>query len=112
MLAGPLRTLVNQALAEDLRSGDLTSRLTLGADWEARAVVRARGSGVFAGEDLVSLVYEALVEDTVLVDLHRHDGDQFRRNHILAEIAGPARVVLAGERVMLNFLQRLCGIST
>lgn len=112
MLPGSLRTVVERALAEDVRSGDLTSRLTLDENWEARALVRVRTNGVFAGGQVIAATFDVLADGAVEVDVQRPEGAVVRPNHVLAEIAGPARVVLAGERVVLNFLQRLSGIAT
>ena len=78
MLPGTLRAIVEHALAEDIRSGDLTSTLTLESGWEARVVVRARRGGVFAGGEVIGATYSALAEGAVYVDVRREDGETIR----------------------------------
>jgi nicotinate-nucleotide pyrophosphorylase (carboxylating) len=106
-----LRRLVARALEEDLGRGDVTSDLLVPPDVRAEAVLRSRKEGVIAGRDLVGMVFTAVdprVEVVTLVG----DGDAVGSGRELAEISGEARSILSGERVALNFLQRLSGIAT
>ncbi len=112
MHPGSVREIVAQALAEDIRSGDLTSRLTIDPAWEAHVAIRARQAGVFVGAEILDTVFDCLADGAVHVEQFRTDGDRLRSRQVIAEVTGPARVVLAGERVCLNFLQRLSGIAT
>jgi nicotinate-nucleotide pyrophosphorylase (carboxylating) len=104
--------LIRSALAEDIGRGDLTTQLTVPADVRTEAQILAKQSGVLAGIDLVAAVYRALADGAVTVETELGDGDAFKRGTGIAVLAGPAAVLLTGERVALNFLQHLCGIAT
>lgn len=103
--------LIAAALREDLGAGDLTTRLTVGPGVRARAVLIARVGGVAAGLPLFAAVFHRL-DPRVKVRLLASDGRPFSASAPLARLEGPARALLSGERVALNFLQRLCGIAT
>jgi nicotinate-nucleotide pyrophosphorylase (carboxylating) len=106
-----LRRLVEHSLEEDLGRGDVTSDSLVPSDVDARAVVRSRGEGVIAGLDVAALVFEAAnprVKFTALTP----DGTTVGRGQDIAVVSGEARRLLHGERVALNFLQRLSGVAT
>jgi nicotinate-nucleotide pyrophosphorylase (carboxylating) len=103
---------VTAALEEDLGlAGDLTSQATLAPDATAHAVLSAREAGVIAGLDLAEAAFR-LVGDGVSFTRKLEDGDRVEAGGVVAEIAGPARLVMSGERVALNFLNHLSGIAT
>jgi nicotinate-nucleotide pyrophosphorylase (carboxylating) len=106
-----LRRLVARALEEDLGRGDVTSDLLVPPDVRAAAVLRSRNEGVIAGRDLIGMVFAA-VDPRVEVVALIGDGDGVASGQELVEISGEARSILRGERVALNFLQRLSGIAT
>src|SRR5262245_40130956 len=100
------------ALNEDLgRAGDVTSIATIPPDAAAHAVVAARETGIIAGLPLVAAVFRAL-EPEIEIAARVVDGAAVGAGSELMTIAGPARAVLAGERVALNFLGHLSGIAT
>jgi len=104
--------LLDRALAEDLgRAGDLTSLATVEEAATARAHVVVRAPGVVAGLPLVGEVF-ARLDARVERRLAAVDGDRVAAGAVLARLAGPARALLAGERVALNLLGRLSGIAT
>ena len=106
-----MKTVVAAALAEDAPSGDITSTLVIPAEAQATAVLAAREPGVFAGADVFAAAF-TLTDPSVTVELLKHDGDSFVAGDQLARVSGPARAVLTGERVGLNFAQRMSGIAT
>lgn len=106
-----LRRLVARALEEDLGRGDVTSDLLVPPDVRAAAVLRSRKDGVIAGRDLVGMVFTTVDSQVDVVALVR-DGEAVTSGQELAEISGEARSILSGERVALNFLQRMSGIAT
>lgn len=106
-----MKTVVAAALAEDAPTGDITSTLVIPADAQATAVLAAREPGVFAGADVFAAAF-TLTDPNVSVELLKHDGDAFAAGDELARVSGPARAVLTGERVGLNFTQRMSGIAT
>ena len=102
---------VNRALAEDLgRAGDVTSTATIPEDARARAIVVARRAGTVAGLPLVAAAFRRLAPD-IEITAHARDGAQVATKTALMHVVGPARAVLAAERVALNLLGRLSGIA-
>jgi nicotinate-nucleotide pyrophosphorylase (carboxylating) len=103
--------LIESALAEDIGAGDLTSQAVVPPGTEAHGTFRAKEAGVLAGLPLIAAVYERL-DPAIAVDPLKADGDDLLAGQAIATVAGPAVGVLSGERVVLNFLQRLSGIAT
>jgi len=99
------------ALDEDLGSGDVTSEALLDPSLRARGLLRLREAGVVAGLRAALRVFE-LLDPAVRVEEHAREGDEVGAHALVGEITGPARVVLAGERLALNLLARLSGIAT
>jgi nicotinate-nucleotide pyrophosphorylase (carboxylating) len=102
---------VGRALTEDAPSGDLTSEYLIPAQAQATAQLVARESGIFSGGAVFAAAFR-LTDPTVVVSLLVADGERFEPGAVLAEVSGPARSVLTGERVALNFVQRMSGIAT
>ncbi len=103
---------VAAALEEDLGlAGDLTSQATLTPQARATASLSAREPGVIAGLDLAAAAFR-LVGDGVTFTPVLADGDRVAAGGLVAEVTGPARLVMSAERVALNFLNHLSGIAT
>lgn len=102
---------VKMALAEDVGPGDVTTLAVCPRAARARALMVAREPLIMAGAALVPETFRQLSRSVVVRGLVE-DGRRARRGETLFEIAGPSRPILTGERVALNFLQRLCGIAT
>lgn len=100
------------ALAEDWgRTGDITSQNVIPASAKAHAVIRAREAGRLAGLDLAEAAFRA--NNSGLTSIrHKQDGDLLAPNDDVATIEGPARALLAAERVALNYLGHLSGIAS
>jgi nicotinate-nucleotide pyrophosphorylase (carboxylating) len=103
--------LIDLALEEDRGSGDWTSRWTIPARTRATAQIVARAQGVVAGTAVAAAVF-ARLDPRVECSIEIADGGQIRPGDVLCSLKGPARALLTGERVALNFLQRLSGIAT
>lgn len=99
------------ALDEDAPWGDITGDTFVPASASARAVLRAREAGVFAGGEVFARAF-SLVDANVEVDVSVADGAVFSPGDTLATVSGPARAVLRAERIALNFCQRMSGIAT
>ncbi len=116
--ADDARELVRVALAEDLGPNglDVTTLATIPADQEATAYVLARAAGVVAGLPVVAEVFAqvaALIGSSVpSVELLVSDGAAVVRGDVLARVTGPIRVILIGERTLLNIASRLSGVAT
>src|SRR5215217_3118739 len=103
---------VTRALAEDLgRAGDVTSIATVPEGTQGRAVVAARKPGRIAGLPLVEAAFRKLAP-AMEIKAHARDGDAVAANASLMTVTGPARAMLASERVALNFIGHLSGIAT
>jgi nicotinate-nucleotide pyrophosphorylase (carboxylating) len=103
---------VAAALEEDLGlAGDLTSQATLAPDALATASLSTREAGVIAGLDLAAAAFR-LVGDGVTFAAKVADGDRVAAGDLVATVSGPARLVMSGERVALNFLNHMSGIAT
>ena len=102
---------VTRALAEDLgRAGDVTSTATIPEDAHARAVVVARKAGVISGLPMVAATFAKLAP-AIEISAHQRDGAAVAEMALMT-VAGPARAILAGERVALNLLGHLSGVAT
>ncbi|ALA51299.1 carboxylating nicotinate-nucleotide diphosphorylase [Shouchella clausii] len=97
-------------LAEDIGYGDRTAEALFTVE-RAEAVIVAKGEGIFAGTQVVNQLY-ALLDSDIEVELFVCDGEQVKRGQQLARFTGPVKSLLSGERVLLNLLQRMCGIAT
>jgi len=106
-----LRRLVKRSLEEDLGRGDVTTDFLVPPDATGRAVFRSRTTGVIAGLEVARMVYR-VADSAVQFDARIADGSSVVPGQEIAVVAGPARALLHGERVALNFLQRLSGIAS
>ena len=105
------RALVEQALAEDVGPGDITTRAIVPAGARAEAAIVAKASGVIAGLDLATETFQQ-VDARIEVVAIAQDGDPCTPGDRIATVRGPAAGVMTGERTALNFLQYLSGIAT
>lgn len=103
--------LIEAALREDMPEGDITSESVIPVDSVSRAVILAKQAGVLAGIDLASRVFEK-IDPSVRFQKTFDDGQRFKAGDILARLEGNSISLLKGERIALNFLQRLSGIAT
>lgn len=103
--------LVEQCLYEDIGSGDITTNSIVPVGGNARGIIHAKQAGVIAGLAVAESVFRFLSAD-IFFSSKVKDGDKVVAGTILAEVEGDARAILTGERVALNFLQRMSGIAT
>ena len=103
--------LIDLAMAEDHTGEDLTALALISEDAMAVADVIAKQTGVVSGLALVSAVFQRL-DPRCEVESEYEDGDRIGAKSRLLTVRGPARALLSGERVALNFLGRLSGIAT
>ncbi|HKU44240.1 MAG TPA: carboxylating nicotinate-nucleotide diphosphorylase [Polyangiales bacterium] len=106
-----LSRIVALALDEDLGRGDITTEACVDAAASGGARVAARERLVFCGADVASAVF-AQLDPSVRVERHVAEGAWLERGAPALSLHGPARSLLGGERVLLNFVQRLSGIAT
>lgn len=107
-----LEQLIDLALAEDLGpAGDVTSRATIPESLRGRGRVVVRAAGVVAGVEAAERVCRR-VDPRLAFTPRCRDGERVTPGTSVAEVAGPVRSLLAAERTVLNFMQRLSGIAT
>jgi nicotinate-nucleotide pyrophosphorylase (carboxylating) len=110
MLPDDISDSVSRALAEDIGTGDLTASL-IPADSQVRANVITRDDAVLCGIPWFDEVFRQL-DERIIISWQAQDSDHIRANQTLCHLRGPARTVLSGERMALNFLQLLSGVAT
>ncbi len=104
-------TLLDLALAEDVGSGDVTTNALVPEDGRACGRFTAREELVVCGLPLADAVFSKLADDVKLTR-HVDEGGQAAAGQAIAAVEGPARAILTGERLALNFMQRLSGVAT
>ncbi len=102
---------VKSALMEDIGFGDVTTESIIGEDKVFKATLTSRCEGVICGLNVFKTVFKVL-SDKVEVKLLFKDGDKIKKGDVLATLEGPGKYLLLGERVALNYVQRMSGIAT
>ena len=105
-----IRHQVANALAEDIRGGDITAQL-ISEEAQANARIITREPGILCGADWAEQAFMQ-VDSRVQLEWHARDGDTLSANDTLFTVSGPARALLTAERTALNFLQLLSGTAT
>ncbi|MCC6545185.1 MAG: carboxylating nicotinate-nucleotide diphosphorylase [Nitrospirae bacterium] len=103
--------IIDSALSEDIGHGDITSSILIPDDIIAIGMLIAEDDIVLAGLPVAAEVFKQLDKDAVFDGL-ASDGDLIKAGSVIARVSGKGRALLSAERVALNFLQRLSGIST
>ncbi len=103
--------LIEKALQEDIGNGDITTTFLDLENNKAKAFLIAKEKGVLAGLHVALRVFQKL-DDNLSWVAYKKDGDQLKKGDEIIKISGSTKAILAGERVALNFLQRLSGIAT
>ncbi len=103
--------MIRNAIEEDLGHGDITTSLLIPEESESRALYIAKGNFVLAGFPFAREVFE-LLDPSTRFEPFFAEGSKVRKSDVLGEVSGKTSVLLAGERVSLNILQRLSGIAT
>ena len=102
---------VKEALKEDIGFGDITTENLAADDDYLKGALNTRSDGVLCGADVFKTVYETLSKD-IKIKFYFQDGDLIKKGDKIADIEGPAKELLIGERVALNYIQRMSGIAT
>ena len=101
---------VKRALNEDLQYGDITTESVVLDHKIAKVDIIAKEKGVIAGTEVFKMVFKILGD--VEVDFSVNDGEEVEEGQHFGEVFGDAKKILMGERVALNYMQRMCGIAT
>ena len=103
--------LIRMALQEDITSEDVSTNAVMPTATRGTVDLIAKEDGVVAGLEIYARVFKILDEKTE-IELHCKDGDEVKKGELMATVTGDIRVLLSGERVALNYLQRMSGIAT
>ena len=103
--------LIRMALQEDITSEDVSTNAVMPTATKGTVDLIAKEDGVVAGLEIYARVFTILDEKTE-IDLHCKDGAEVKKGELMATVTGDIRVLLSGERVALNYLQRMSGIAT
>lgn len=106
-----LDKIIENALMEDIHTGDITTLAVVPERRRARARLIAKEPMVLAGIDVAARVFTFL-DSSVRFEGRHGDGARLSAGDLIAEVAGDSAVLLQGERVALNLLQRMCGTAT
>jgi nicotinate-nucleotide pyrophosphorylase (carboxylating) len=106
-----LNDLIKRALEEDVGYGDITTQSLVPPEQKARGILSAQTPGIVAGIKVSQAVFTYL-DPELEFDALKSDGDEIQPGDVIAVVRGRARTLLTGERVALNFLQRLSGIAS
>ena len=103
--------LIMEALKEDISSEDVTTNSVMKERVTGEVELICKQDGVIAGLDVFTRVFTLLDPETV-VELYCKDGEKVKNGQLMGKVTGDIRVLLSGERVALNYLQRMSGIAT
>ncbi|ABO48714.1 nicotinate-nucleotide pyrophosphorylase (carboxylating) [Desulforamulus reducens MI-1] len=106
-----LRKLIETSLAEDIGTGDITTNSIVPAECKTKGIIFVKETGIVAGISVAEAVFRYLSPEIGFI-AHAKDGDQLEAGQTIAKVEGDARAILTGERLALNFLQRMSGIAT
>lgn len=106
-----LDAFLKDALAEDIGTGDITTRSTIPEHRTVHGRYLAKSAGVLCGMEIVERVF-ALLDPSIRLEILCKDGSYVEKGTVIATVTGNAVQVLTGERVGLNLLQHLSGIAT
>ena len=104
-------SLIENALKEDIGNGDITTNALIPDSMNSSATMVAKADGIIAGMNVAEAVFRYL-SPQISWNPFVQDGDSIKKGDLLVEMSGPFRSLLTGERLALNFLQRMSGIAT
>ena len=106
-----MKSFITYSLTEDLGSGDVTSESSVPQDLKEKGYILAKESGVIAGVEVAREVFSQ-IDSNLTFKSSVKDGTRVKYGDVVVELQGSARSILSGERLALNFMQRMSGIAT
>ncbi|MCF0129008.1 MAG: carboxylating nicotinate-nucleotide diphosphorylase [Pseudobutyrivibrio sp.] len=103
--------LILMALREDISSEDVTTNAVMQEAVAGEVQLICKQDGIICGMEVFSKVF-TLLDETTVIEAYVKDGDEVKKGQLMAVVKGDIRVLLSGERVALNYLQRMSGIAT
>lgn len=111
MLNDDMKSFITYSLKEDLGSGDVTSESSVPEDLVEKGYILAKEAGVIAGINVAKEVFHQ-IDSNLTFKTFVKDGARVKSGDVVVELLGSARSILSGERLALNFMQRMSGIAT
>lgn len=102
---------IKKALQEDIGFGDITTDFLADENDVMNCTLNARCEGIFCGKEVFADVFRIL-SGKIDIKFFKNDGDKISKGEKIAELKGPAKYILMGERTALNYIQRMSGIAT
>ena len=106
-----LNYLIKNALAEDIGDGDYSTLSTIKANAEGKAVLKIKQDGVLAGMDVAETIFR-FVQPDIIFTAFKKDGDEMKYGETAFTVTAEVHTILTCERLVLNTMQRMCGIAT
>ncbi|MDA3928029.1 MAG: carboxylating nicotinate-nucleotide diphosphorylase [Prolixibacteraceae bacterium] len=106
-----IEPIIEAGLNEDVNTGDLTTDLLISSDTQTTAIMIAKADGIIAGLPVAEMIFRKL-DPNVQFNIEINDGQEAKSGDLICTIKGAYRALLTGERLALNFLQRMSGIAT
>jgi nicotinate-nucleotide pyrophosphorylase (carboxylating) len=107
----PIIKLIKNALQEDVKNGDITTKATISKSKKAVGKFLVKADGVIAGLEITKAVFKT-VDPKIKFEVKTNDGSKVKYGDVVAIVSGKAQSLLTAERTALNFLQRMSGIAT
>ena len=106
-----LNDLIKNALAEDIGDGDYSTLSTIKANAEGKAVLKIKQDGILAGMDVAETIFR-FVQPDIIFTAYKKDGDEMKYGETAFTVTAKVHTILTCERLVLNTMQRMCGIAT
>jgi len=106
-----IKPIIDYALREDIGSGDITTNSIIPIDLQSTATMTAKSTGIIAGISVAEYIFKIL-DPNITFKTFVQDGQSVNKGELILEITGSYRTLLTGERLALNFMQRMSGIAT
>jgi nicotinate-nucleotide pyrophosphorylase (carboxylating) len=106
-----LEEFITNALKEDIGDGDHSTRSCIDADAKGKAVLKIKDNGILAGLDIAEKIF-LFVEPNAVIKKYKQDGDEIIFGETAFEVSAKVWTILSCERLVLNCMQRMCGIAT
>jgi nicotinate-nucleotide pyrophosphorylase (carboxylating) len=106
-----LESILERAMEEDIGTGDVTSDAIFPGDHRSSAVIISKGKGTFCGGEVIRRCYDK-IDNSINTVIRVPDGEKIEPGDTVAEVRGNTGNILRGERIVLNFIQRMSGIAT
>ena len=106
-----LNDLIKNALAEDIGDGDYSTLSTIKANAEGKAVLKIKQDGILAGMNVAETIFRFVQPDIIFI-AYKKDGDEMKYGETAFTVTAKVHTILTCERLVLNTMQRMCGIAT